>query len=87
MTPSEFQGWRDYFIRWPFDDRSRYHRPAALIASLAGSQIGDKGKWVSPVELEDALDWLDRKPAPESMFSAADQAMFKAAGIRPPRKG
>jgi hypothetical protein len=76
MTESELAGWRAYFARWPFDDRSRYHRPAAFLGALTGA-----------IEIEDALDWLDRKPAPESMFSAADQAMFKAAGIRPPRKG
>jgi len=72
--PVEFESWKAFFRLHPFDDRSRYHRPAALIASTAG------------VDLMAALDWLDRKEAPEAKYSDVDLSMMKAFGIKPPRK-
>ena len=37
MTEDEFQDWLDFFQMYPFDDRHRHHRPAALVsASMAG---------------------------------------------------
>ena len=58
----------------------------AQILAISEDQI--KGFVREPfVEIASAQDWLDRKAAPESMFSEADQAMFRAAGITPPRKG
>lgn len=82
MTLSEFEAWLEFYRRWPFDDRARFHRPAALIASAA-STMTEKGP---AVEVMDALDWLDRKPHPTSAFSEAELATFKDAGVRPPRK-
>jgi len=72
--PVEFESWKAFYRQWPFDDRARFHRPAALIASAGGSEISD------------LLDWLDRKPPPTARFSAVDLSIMNALGMKPPRK-
>lgn len=77
MAPLEFESWRAFYERWPFDDRARFHRPAAMLAGAASQ---------GTVEIDDALDWLDRKPPPDALFNEHERAMFKAAGVSPPRR-
>lgn len=72
MGRGEFETWIDFFVAHPFDDRHRYHRPAALIAS--GQRTG--------VDVQDMLDWLAPTPIPEGM-SDADMRTMKAFGILP----
>ena len=43
MTRREFNAWKEYHKRWPFDDLHRYHKPAALIALRTG--MGGKSKF------------------------------------------
>jgi hypothetical protein len=74
MTVPEFQAWVEFYRLAPFDDRSRYHRPAALVASVGG------------LDLTAALDWLDHKSSPEAKYSEVDLSMMKAFGLKPPRK-
>ncbi len=71
MTAAEFARWVAYYRRHPFDDRHRYHRPAALVArSMSGADIND------------LLDWL-HPPAAAEGLSEADLRTLKAFGIRP----
>lgn len=67
MSAAEFERWCDYYRIAPFDDRHRYHRPAALIASRNSR---------SPVE--DLIDWLQPPDMPTE-----DLSVFKALGVRP----
>jgi hypothetical protein len=75
MTPSEFEGWRHFYSLHPFDDRSRYHRPALML----GVQMGGDMKTLG--------DWIDRVPDPFEGYSEAEVATFKAFGVTPPKKG
>ena len=35
MTMEEFDRWAEFYRRCPFDDATRYHRPAAVVAAAA----------------------------------------------------
>lgn len=75
MTQPEYLAWREFYKLFPFDDRHRFHRPAALISTaLGGGDIATR------------LDWLEPDPLPGD-FSAADLQTIKGLGVRPPRKG
>jgi hypothetical protein len=39
MPPQEIDEWRAFYVRWPFDDLHRYHRPAALVAACLGGDF------------------------------------------------
>lgn len=63
LTPEEFEDWRQFYTRWPFDDLHRFHRPAALVAAHFG---GDFEKALSvlhpPVQdPDDPLTDVDRQ--------------------------
>ena len=47
MTQPEFLAWLEFYRLFPFDDRHRYHRPAALISTALGGG-----------ELQARLEWL-----------------------------
>jgi hypothetical protein len=66
-------GWREFYKLYPFDDRHRFYRPAALISSSLGG-----GK------LEDRLEYLQPEPTAWDLTSA-DKNIFAALGITPPR--
>ena len=34
MTRDEYESWKSFYRLYPFDDFHRFHRPAALIASM-----------------------------------------------------
>ena len=74
MTQKEFLSWVEYYKLYPFDDFSRYHKPAALI----GSGLG--------IETKKGLDWLQPEIY-DGDFNEADINTFKAFGITPPVKG
>lgn len=81
MSMREYHEWARFYSHYPFDDFSRYHRPAALIAqSMAGGKIEDK------------LNWLQPQPsAPEDaeygeQYSSVDVSILKAFGILPGAK-
>lgn len=76
MSSREFAGWVAYYKACPFDDKHRYHRPAALVAAKAGNVID-----VS-VAIQDYLDWLAPDPELQS-FTSADVTTLRAFGIRP----
>lgn len=49
MTLAEFNAWREFYVRWPFDDFSRFHRPAALVSvSLSGGDVTERLEWLQP---------------------------------------
>ena len=56
-SDEEFAHWVAFFRQHPFDDRHRYHRPAALIAQ-AGTDIDARLHWLEPdpgmAEMNDA---------------------------------
>jgi hypothetical protein len=75
MTRPEFLTWIEFYKLFPFDDRYRYHRPAALIShAIAGGDIDLKLEWLQP-----------EHAAPAGNYSAADLATMKAFGVKPPR--
>ncbi len=49
MSQREFERWKHFYERFPFDDVHRYQRPAALIA-----------KTMTKTEMPQLLDWLGR---------------------------
>lgn len=75
MSWPELRAWREYYRDFPFDDRHRYHRPAALIASRGGGHNA----------LQQCLEWLEPDPATAG-FSNADMNTLAAFGLRPPPK-
>lgn len=79
MTHAEFEGWKEFYVRYPFDDYHRFHRPAALVAhsALLAQSLGG-------VEIQPMLDWLQPDRASESM-SDADMNTMRALGFT--RKG
>lgn len=76
MTNREFESWKEFYRMRPFDDKHRYHRPAAVIAHAMG---GSK-------EIERTIDMLvneDKRVAElekeiDGEFSEADKATIKA---------
>lgn len=70
----EFQGWREFYRLYPFDDMHRFHRPAALVAGSLGGG-----------ELKDRLDWLQPDPV-NAGWDEADLRTFAAFGVKPPMK-
>ena len=50
MTQAEFASWIEFHRRWPFDDRHRFHMPAALIASQLGGDTRRHLDWLQPQE-------------------------------------
>lgn len=54
MTQAEFEGWKEFYVRFPFDDGHRFHRPAALVYSAAfapdsrAEAAGDAMRWLAP---------------------------------------
>jgi len=70
MTADEFQSWLQFFAIYPFDDLSRYHRPAALVsASMSGGSDA----------FAERLSILSPDPA-TSDLSDVDQSILKAVG-------
>jgi hypothetical protein len=73
MTQSEFASWVEFYKLFPFDDRHRYHRPAAMVAASMG------GKY------DDFIEFLAPEPKPAGL-SKVDLSVIKALGLKPRRK-
>lgn len=70
MTQREFEFWKAFYERHPFDDLHMFHRPAALIAqSMAGGDMAQKIEWLSSPIVRDLSD--------------ADLRTLKAFGLKP----
>lgn len=76
MTQAEFVYWHAFFHLFPFDDLHRIHRPAALIASMAG---GNK--------TQELLDWLQPDTQTQGLKGNEQEMLryFRAQGSK--RKG
>lgn len=84
MTGSEFDDWQEFYNRHPFDDRERFHRPAALVAHAMGG-----------AKMEDLLKWLSHELPPDEgatdevledgQLSTADLNTIASLGIKPPK--
>ena len=67
MTEAEWQGWREFYRLYPFDDFHVHHRPAALIArSFSGA------------DLQPILDFLSPSMKPD--ISDVDASIIRALG-------
>lgn len=77
MSPVEFRRWREYYRLYPFDDRHRYHRPAALIA---GASRADMQR-----AFADFIEFLEPDPS-TAHYSSADMSILRAFGLRPPSR-
>lgn len=73
MSQKDYEGFRQFYQLFPFDDHHRVHLPAAVIAASMG------------VKMEDALKVLDPPPN-ESGWSQAELNSFKSHGITPPMR-
>lgn len=73
MSPREFASWAAFYKLFPFDDRHRFHRPAALVAAAMA------GKY------EDRLEFLSPEPQLEG-YSRADVSLMKMLGVAPKPK-
>ena len=62
MTQREFRAWIQFYIRWPFDDLHRFHRPAALVATSMGG-----------APIPDLIEFLQPQVADEMQADAAEQ--------------
>lgn len=84
MSRVEFMQWMEFYAAHPFDDRSRYHVPAAMVAA-----VGPGGNETSP-KFDKLMEFLDNKPAevpPEyEGFSAADISILRELGGTPPKR-
>lgn len=83
MSRAEFCDWFDRYDAAPFDDRHRYHRPAAwLTMALNGTQPRESLEWLTNGRLtpQDAPEGV-----PEGDWSEADIATMRALGVG--RKG
>jgi hypothetical protein len=69
MPRPEFLWWVEFYKLYPFDDFHRHHRPAALVAQLAGGG-----------EMQQKLDWLQPDPR-NADLSDADLATLRAFGF------
>ena len=57
MTEAEFEGWREFYRLYPFDDFHVYHRPAALVAaSFSGAEIPALIEFLAPSMKPDVSD-------------------------------
>lgn len=74
MTVAEFESWREFYQRYPFDDYHRFYRPAALGFSSAFSPENRTGAVL------DALDWLQPDRS-EDELTDADMATMRAFGF------
>lgn len=69
MTNAEFLTWQEFYKLFPFDDRHRYYRPAALMShSMSGAKI------------DELLDFL-QPDARNAGLTGADLAMMRALGF------
>lgn len=87
MTRKEFNEWIEFYNREPFDDRERYHRPAALIAHFAGgANVTDVQKWLAhdlpPAPADNDAEEETLEPG---QLSAADLNTIASLGLRPPK--
>ena len=48
MTEAEFEGWREFYRLYPFDDFHVYHRPAALVAASFGGKYEEAIAFLAP---------------------------------------
>ena len=80
MTVEEFETWAEYYRKWPFDEATRYHRPAAVItaAALRSREPIDKlQEMICPV-------WRESTKAEDERLadlSADDMALLAMLGI------
>ena len=57
MTEAEWQGWREFYRLYPFDDFHLHHRPAALVAaSFSGAEIPALIEFLAPSMKPDVSD-------------------------------
>jgi len=76
MSKTEFDEWANFYQSFPFDDKHRYHRPAALIAKVS-----------STAKIDDLIAWLQPSyAANQDNFDEADMRTLAAFGFKPPAR-
>jgi hypothetical protein len=72
MSQRELQAWREFYRLYPFDDRHRFHRPAAALARAIGGQ---------GITTASIIEWL--QPDPRNVdLTSADLATLQAFGFK-----
>lgn len=47
-----------FYQDYPFDDKHRYYRPAALVSvSMSGGEVQKKLDWLQPPSIENTADY------------------------------
>lgn len=85
MRRDEFLMWIAFYKLYPFDDRHRYHRPAALVSLSAASAFGP-----SKMTFEERLEFLHPskqvQASNDQQYSEADLNTLAAFGFQPPKR-
>lgn len=87
MSRAEFSRWVEFYNREPFDDYSRHHRPAAMVAHMAGGGgLESLLRWMSQRHSTeaDSAETSDDQPVNASGYTAADIATMRGLGMKPP---
>ena len=74
MAKTEFDSWARFYADYPFDDRHRYHRPAALIAKMH-----------TKADMSELLEFLQPSKARKDLASS-DLNTLKAFGLNTPAR-
>lgn len=87
VSLTEFEGWQEFYRLHPWDDASRYHRPAAAIAA---TMAGGQKTFDMVMDLLDpsrAVERLEQEAQDYAGYTPVQIATMKALGGVPPRKG
>ena len=76
MTHREFESWKRFYALRPFDDKHRYHRPAAVVAHSMGGG-GDIGRTIDML-VNESKTMKALAQALDGEFSDADKETMKA---------
>jgi hypothetical protein len=78
MSVDEYEDWKAFYAVSPFDDKARFHVPAAVIAASNGAKF-DQALAVMRPRADDAQQYEGH--------SAGAAEMFRAFGHVPPKRG
>jgi hypothetical protein len=71
MPQSEFDAWREFYDKYPFDDFHRFHRPAAMVATVVRNDR----------KLQERLDYLQPDRSNDGLTDA-DMTTLQTLGFK-----
>jgi hypothetical protein len=86
ISERDFQGLREFYRMYPFDDYHRFHRPAALVAgAMAGGDMAARLEWLQPDTAASPATGTPQLPSIIGDYSSADLSVMVALGVTPPK--